>query len=321
MKKKVLIIGGAGFFGFHLCKKLLEKNFKVDIIDNFSKKNSQDRYFLKILKDKNCKFYKQDFTKIIDIKKFKKNYSFIFNFAAILGVKKVIDNPFDVLKENILIHINSLEILKINKNSHFFFTSTSEVYAGSLIHNFLRFPTKEDNILALDKLNNKRSVYMLSKIYCESMCHHFSEKITILRPHNIYGPRMGNSHVIPELIQKILNNSLTEKAYSPDHKRTFCYIDDFINFILHIMNSKSKKKYDTFNIGNPYEEISIKDLFNKLTKIMRTKKKILWLNDRHHSPKRRKPSITKIQKLTRYKPYHNLNIGLQKTIEWYLKHV
>ena len=93
----------------------------MDIIDNFSKKNSQDRYFLKILKDKNCKFYKQDFTKIIDIKKFKKNYSFIFNFAAILGVKKVIDNPFDVLKDNILIHINSLEILKINKNSHFFF--------------------------------------------------------------------------------------------------------------------------------------------------------------------------------------------------------
>ncbi len=319
MKKKVLIIGGAGFFGFHLSKKLLENKYKVDIIDNFSKKSLRDKDFTKLLKNKNCKLFKQDFTKKVNIKLFKKNYSHIFNFAAILGVNKVINSPYKVLLNNILIHSNFLKLLNVNKNAHLFYTSTSEVYAGSLKRNLLKFPTKESNILVLDDLNNKRSVYMLSKIYCESMCHHFVKKVTILRPHNIYGPRMGNVHVIPQLIEKLLKKNFSEKAYSPNHKRTFCYIDDFINYIYILMNSKNIKKFSTFNVGNPYEEITIKKLLEKIKKILKVNKKFEWVKDNHSSPTRRIPSINKIIKITKYKPQNDLNIGIQKTIRWYLQ--
>lgn len=319
MKKRVLIIGGAGFFGYHLSQKLLENNYEIDIVDNFSKKLSKDSDLIKLLKNKSCRLYNKDFTKNINPLIFKKNYLFIFNFAAILGVRKVIDNPYKVLTNNILIHINSLKVLKFNKKAHFFFTSTSEVYAGSLANNLIKFPTKEKNILTLDKLNNKRSVYMLSKIFCESLCNHFSEKITILRPHNIYGPRMGNSHVIPQLIKKLLSSNAVEKAFSPGHKRTFCYIDDFINFVYLIMTSKNNNRFDTFNIGNPDEEITIKKLLQKIKKKLKSNKKLLWIKDNHSSPKKRIPSITKVLKITKYKQKNSLDIGLKKTIDWYLK--
>lgn len=316
--KRVLIIGGAGFFGYHLIVKLLNYDYTIDIIDNLEKtKKKKDASLNKLLKNRNVKLIEIDLSNNINLKKFSKNYNFIFNFAAILGVKNVINNSFQVLKKNIQIHINSLKILEINKNAHYFFTSTSEVYAGSLEKKLLEFPTKESNTLALHDLNNKRSSYMLSKIYCESLCNHFKGNITILRPHNIYGPRMGMSHVVPQIFAKFFSNKKNFVAYSPNHSRTFCYINDFIEFIFILMNGRNRKKFDTFNVGNPNDEILIKDLVIKIGKILNLRKTIIWKNDNHDSPKRRKPSIIKLSNITKYKPKYNLEKGLKLTLEWY----
>ena len=318
--KKVLIIGGAGFFGYHLLKRLLKYNYYVDIIDNLEKIKKKDVLLNELLKNKNVKLIKIDISKNLSLRKFSRNYNFIFNFAAILGVENVINNSFKVLKKNFLIHINSLKILEINKNAHYFFTSTSEVYAGSLEKKLLQFPTKETNLLALQDLSNKRSSYMLSKIYCEALCNQFKGNITILRPHNIYGPRMGMSHVIPQIFKKFFLSKNSFFAYSPNHKRTFCYIDDFIEFIIILMNKKDRKKFDTFNIGNPNDEISIKNLVIKIGKILGLRKKIIWKNDNHDSPKKRKPSISKLTKISGYKPKFKLERGLELTLEWYQKY-
>lgn len=318
--KKVLIIGGAGFFGYHLINKLLKYNYIIDVVDNLAKIKKKDNSINQLIKNKKVNFFKLDLTKISNLKKFSKNYNYIFNFAAILGVEKVINNSYSVLTDNLQIHINSLKILENNKNAHYFFTSTSEVYAGSLENKLLKFPTKEDNILVLQDLNNKRSSYMLSKIYCEALCNHLNKKITILRPHNIYGPRMGLSHVIPQIFKKFISNRKKFIAFSPTHKRTFCYITDFIEFIFILMNKNDKKKFTTFNVGNPNEEILIKDLVLKIGKILNLKKKIIWKDDNHDSPKKRKPSIKKLINLTSYKPKYNLEKGLELTLEWYRKY-
>jgi len=318
--KKVLIIGGAGFFGYHLLIKLLNYNYVIDIIDNLEKtKKKKDPALNYLLNNRRVKLVKIDISKNLNLKMFSKNYDFIFNFAAILGVENVINNSFRVLKKNIQIHLNSLKILEVNKDAHYFFTSTSEVYAGSLEKKLLKFPTKESNLLALQDLNNKRSSYMLSKIYCEALCNHFKGKITILRPHNIYGPRMGMSHVIPQIFNKFFSNKKNLVAYSPNHKRTFCYINDFIEFIFILMNRRDQKRFDTFNIGNPNEEILIKKLVVKIGKILDSKKKIIWKIDNHDSPKKRKPSIIKLINITKYKPKYNLEKGLELTLEWYIK--
>ena len=128
---KYLITGGAGFLGIKLAEKLLkDKKNKVYILDNFSKKKNI-RNFSKIFKNKNIKIIKKDLLNICDYLKVY-DFDFIFHFAAILGVQKVISNPYITLKDNILTTINLINFSqKQKKLKKICFTSTSEVYAHS----------------------------------------------------------------------------------------------------------------------------------------------------------------------------------------------
>lgn len=317
---KVLIIGGAGFIGAHLLKKLLndKKILDIDIIDNFSRAE-EDKFLKDLIKDKRVFIFKDNITTIKVNKYRKKNYDLIFQFAAILGVQNVINNPEKVLIDNFLIMKKSIEIAKKQeKLKKFIFLSTSEVYAGSLENFKIRFPTPEATPLALTNILNPRTTYMLSKIYCEAMCIHSNLKYLILRPHNIYGPRMGFFHVIPELITKIFiikkNNSLD--LFSFNHRRAFCYIDDAINQIYLI--TKSKIINETFNIGNNEEEISIINLCKKILKLSNRKDiKIVKKNINNSSPLRRLPAMNKIFRFIKKFKHTKLEDGLIKTINWY----
>ena len=108
--------------------------------------------------------------------------------------------------------------------------SSSEIYAGTLEYYGLKFPTKESTPITISNILNKRTTYMLSKIHGEVHCINKKKlPYIIVRPHNIYGPRMGYAHVIPELIKKIKRQSKTIFIKSPNHGRTFCYIDDAVD--------------------------------------------------------------------------------------------
>jgi nucleoside-diphosphate-sugar epimerase len=317
---RVLIIGGAGFIGSHLLKKLLndKKIFKIDIIDNFSRAK-EDKFLKDLAKDERVSILKENIITIKEHKFRKKNYEIIFQFGAILGVKNVIDNPEKVLINNFLIMKKSIEIAKKQtKLKKFVFLSTSEVYAGSLENFKIRFPTPESSPLALTNILNSRTSYMLSKIYCEAMCIHSNLRYLILRPHNIYGPRMGFAHVIPELIKKIYalkkNNSLELGSFN--HRRAFCYIDDAVNQIYLI--TKSNIINETFNIGNSQEEISIINLCKKILELsFRKDIKIVKKNINNFSPIRRLPAMNKIFRYIKKFEFTKLECGLIKTLNWY----
>jgi UDP-glucose 4-epimerase len=317
---KILIIGGAGFIGGHLVKKLLndKKIYKIDIIDNFIRAK-KDKFLNDLAKDSRISILKKNIITIKEDKFKKKNYDIIFQFGAILGVKNVINNPKKVLIDNFLIMKKSIDIAKAQKKlKKFIFLSTSEVYAGILENFKILFPTPESSPLALTNILNARTSYMLSKIYCEALCIHSKLKYLILRPHNIYGPRMGFSHVIPELIKKISkikkNNSLELNSFS--HKRAFCYIDDAVSQIYLI--TKSKIVNETFNIGNNKEEISIIDLCKKILELsFRKDIKIIKKNINNFSPTRRLPSMKKIFRYIKKFKYTKLEHGLIKTLNWY----
>lgn len=317
---KVLIIGGAGFIGGHLLKKLLndKKILNIDIIDNFSR-SKKDSFLKYLIKDSRVSILKKNIITIKDNKFKKKNYHIIYQFGAILGVENVIKNPEKVLINNFLIMKKSIEIAKKQKKlKKFVFLSTSEVYAGSLENFKIKFPTPESSPLALTNILNSRTSYMLSKIYCEAMCIHSNLRYLILRPHNIYGPRMGFSHVIPELIKKILkikkNKSL--KLQSANHQRAFCYIDDAVNQIYLITKSKVTNK--TFNIGNNQEEISIINLCKKILALsFRNDIKIIKKKVNNFSPTRRLPDMNNLFRFIKKFQHTKLEDGLIKTINWY----
>ena len=312
---KVLIVGGAGFIGFHLAKRLSEESMDVHIFDNLSR-GKLDKDLKKLIKNKKIKFTKKDLSKQTHIKF--TDFDIIFNFAAIVGVENVTKEPNEVLKKNLELQLNCLKIAsKQKKLKKFIFSSTSEVYAGSLKHNLLKFPTPENNILCLSNLKNSRYTYMLSKIYGEALCYFSSLPYVVVRFHNIYGPRMGMQHVIPQIIQRV-NNSRKNilKVENLNHSRTFCYVDDAVEMLFKIISSN--KNNITLNIGNNKPEIKIKNLIKIILNITKKKNiKIFSVKSSNHSPIRRVPSISLYNKLYgKIKPT-KLSQGILKTFLWY----
>ena len=316
--RRVLITGGAGFMGYHLAKRLEKNDFYIDLIDDLSR-GKIDKDFKYLIKKKNIRFNNIDINSNNFFSLKKRNYDYIFHFAAIVGVKNVIKKPLEVLTKNIFLLERILNFSKKQKKlKRLIFTSSSEIYAGTLKKFGLKFPTPEETTLTLNKLDDQRSTYMMSKIYGEAMCHHSKIPFTIIRPHNIYGPRMGRSHVIPELFIKAQHpKEKILEVYSPYHKRTFCYVDDAVNMIINLSKSKLSKN-NIFNIGNDKNEIKIIDLAKLILIISKKKLKILPIQIDNGSPYRRCPSIKKYKRIDNKIQFTSLKVGLKNTLGWYL---
>ncbi len=312
----ILITGASGFIGFHLAKSLLNKRNKIYLTDNFNR-GKNDNSFKELIKEPNVYFLKCDLTNKNEFKKFPKNIDYIFHLAAINGTRYFYEIPDQVLRVNTLINLNLLEFLKKNNKTKTIFASSSEVYASTTEFLKNRIPSSEKIEIGIKDISNVRFSYATSKIFGESAFYSYAKvhkiKFSIVRFHNIYGPRMGNEHVIPELIKKIANSSKTLEINGYNNTRSFCYISDAVNSLKIIMNNIDNSIY---HVGNDLEEIKILDLAKILSKIMNKKLKFLKLKSPSGSVKRRLPKLKKIY-LKGYRPEINLNEGLTKTLEWY----
>jgi len=308
MKKKYLITGGLGFIGKAITKSLIEKNNSVIIVDNqFRHKNVQKFYY------NDCRIYKVDIRNKVLLKKVVKNVDVVIHLAAINGTNFFYEQPRLVLDVALKGIINILEICKENKIPEFFLASSSEVY-----HNAPYYPADEKVPLTIPDPMNPRYTYAAGKIISEIMLlnTNFFEKFIIFRPHNVYGPNMGYNHVIPEIIMKLIKakKNLVIQG-SGNHTRSFCYIDDFVRGF-NILLKKGRNK-NIYNIGTQ-DEIKIIKLIKKLIKISNKKLIIKKTKEKLGNPSKRCPDISKIRKLG-FNPAINLDIGLEKTFEWYKK--
>ena len=316
---KILITGAAGFIGFHLAKLLSKKGFEVYLTDVVDKKDF-DKDFKDLISHKNCEYYKCNLLDPKQIIFLKNNYDFIVHLAAIVGVENVIADSYGVLSKNQIMLSNIIDLAKeMVKYPKLVFTSTSEVYAGSQYNKTIKYPTPEDSTIILPDLSKPRTSYMLSKIYGECMCHASGLDFLILRPHNIYGPRMGMKHVIPQLIKKIL---LTPKngeldVYSPNHTRTFCYVEYAVEKIYNLI-SKSSFKENVINLGVSEPEIKIKELSKILLNLAkRNDITINELGNTQGSPSRRVPDTSRLNYCSDETYIPTLIEGITKTFNWY----
>jgi len=217
-------------------------------------------------------------------------------------------------------------VIELGRNqsrlSRLFFASTSEVYAGTLKHFSLEIPTPEKAPLALTALESPRTSYMLSKIMGEALLHQSELPFTIFRPHNIYGPRMGMAHVIPEQLRNAFDaeeNSVIP-VYSPKHKRAFCYIDDAIE-MLRRMIQKPETTGATLNLGSETPEISIREVVETCIEVVGKNLTVQACSNTEGSPCRRAPNMDKLSELIDFKAKVTLREGIENTWEWYLNHV
>ena len=311
MKKKTktfLVTGGTGFIGSNICKMLIKEGHKVLIYDNNSRGSLSKISIIK----KKIVFIKGDIRDKKKVFQSIKKVNAVIHLAYINGTKYFYTNPDLILDIAVKGIVNILDGCKKYNVKELYLASSSEVYQTPI-----KVPTDENEMLKIPDIYNSRYSYGGGKIISELMSLHygkkFFKKLVIFRPHNVYGPNMGNEHVVPELINRF--RTLKGKKFTiqgtGNEIRSFIYIDDFIEGIRLLI--KKGKHLNIYNIGTS-EKVMIKQLVNKLSKIFNKKIILNKINLQKGGTKIRVPNISKIKKLG-FRPKYNLSSGLKMTVK------
>ena len=315
----ILITGGAGFIGSHLCEKLLADNHKVSVIDNLSTgRYSNIRPFIK----------KQNFNYVIDsvlnrdvLEILISEATQIYHLAAAVGVKYIIDNPLLSLRTNIAGTENVLEFANKYKKK-VLIASTSEIYGKSD-----KVPFKEEDDRLLGSTHISRWSYSSAKAIDEFLAlAYYREKklpVVIVRCFNTVGPRQTGQYgmVIPKFVKNALLNHPITVFGDGKQSRCFTYVDDVVGGLIKLMNEK-KAVGNIFNIGNN-KEITIEELAQKIKKMTNSRSKIdiIKYEDAYEEGfedmRRRIPDLTKIKNMIGYEPKYDLDNILEKIIEYF----
>ena len=306
-KKTFLVTGGTGFIGSNICKLLIKKNYKVKIFDNNSRGSLNK---IKKIKKK-IKFIKGDIRNKELLNRTLKNTDAVIHLAYVNGTKYFYSRPILILDIAIKGILNIIEACVKNKVKELYLASSSEVYQTPN-----KIPTDENESLKIPDIFNPRYTYGGGKILTELMGIHYGKKyfkkLIIFRPHNVYGPNMGQEHVVPEFIKRF--KSLKRKNFkiqgSGNEIRSFIYIEDFLDAFNLILNRG--KHLNVYNIGTS-EKIKIKDLAYKLSRIFKKKIIIRKTSLLKGGTKIRVPNINKIKSLG-FKQKFSLDKGLRQTL-------
>ncbi len=319
--KKALITGGAGFIGYHLALHLSRRGYSVDLFDNFGR-DIHDSFLQELIGCKNVNLLHLNLQERTVFDKLSSDYNIIYHIAETTGVKTLSRSPYDALTNNLNMLQNVIDLCRRQlRLERLVFTSTSEVYSGTQKHFTLPIPTPETTPLTIPELSEKRTPSILSKIYGEALCLHSGLPVTIVRPHNFYGPGMGLSSVVPELLMKaLLDDESDLRLFSPDHRRTFCYIDDAVE-MMSILSESKDSLGEVFNVGNQEPEITIRVLAEMILTIAGAKMSIKTGPVTEGCPVRRCPDMSKTRKVIGYNSAVSLEDGLKRTFEWYKMNV
>jgi len=319
---KSLLTGGAGFIGERLALALSAEGNEVHAIDNLSR-GRDDEALRSLTASPTVHFHQADLLAPSAFDALSDDYDFVVHLAAILGVQNVLERPYPTLRDNVLMHEAVIRFAGRQKClQRFVFSSTSEVYAGSLIHLHMPVPTPENFPLALTALSEPRSSYMLSKIYGEAMILHSGLPYTIVRPHNVYGPRMGMSHVVPQLLEKAHKAKPHDaiEVFSVDHRRSFCFIDDAVEMLKRVLVSPAALN-QVLNLGSEVPEVTMRRVAEIIIATVGKPLSIEAKPATPGSPERRAPAMTRMTEATGYIARTTLEEGIRRTYDWYRTHI
>lgn len=300
----VLITGGAGFLGSHLCERFIAEGDNVLCMDNFITGSPEN--IAHLMGHKRFKFIEYDVTNYIYVQE---DLDYILHFASPASPIDYLKYPIQTLKVGSLGTHKALGLAKA-KNATFLIASTSEVYGDPLVH-----PQKEDYWGNVNPVG-MRGVYDEAKRFAEAMTmayHRYHNVDTrILRIFNTYGPRMriNDGRAIPNFINQALNNEPLTVYGDGSQTRSVCYVDDLVEGIYRLLLSKEN---DPVNIGNP-DEITMLELAKEIRDIINPNCEIVFKELPSDDPKIRKPDTTRAKTLLDWEAKVNRKEGLEKTI-------
>lgn len=308
----ILVTGGAGFIGSHLCKYLLEKGYDVSAIDNLSTgsiNNIED-----LICNQHFKFIYEDLNDFKNTDSIK--FDCIFHLASTVGVDLVMSNPIGTIKNNINSSIKATELASVD-NIPLIMFSSSEIYGQTDI-----IPQQEDNSYMIGSPDNPRWTYSISKIAEEFLSYSYfmqSKKCTVVRLFNVIGINQSSSYgmVVPRFIDSALINEPLTVYFDGLQTRSFCDIDDIIDALYIIMVNPSDD-FRILNIGN-HSEISILKLAELIIKLTASNSEIRFVSDNvlsndYINIKRRVPDITRAKEQLKWMPNISIENSLIKII-------
>lgn len=312
----VLVTGGAGFIGSHLCKSLLNDNYKVICVDNFL---TGDRDNLKdLIQNSAFTLIEHDAIKPIPDLPF---LDYIFHLASPASPnqkspRSYVNYPIETLLVNSIGTYNLLELARRFK-SKFLYASSSEIYGDPAIS-----PQKEDYFGNVNP-NGVRSVYDEGKRFGEALTMGFVRKYNldarIIRIFNTYGPVMQvqDGRVVSNFINQAIKNDPITMYGKGSQTRSFCFIDDMVVGIkLAMFSSNARAK--VLNLGNP-DEKTVLDLANLIKRMTASSSEIIFEQLPVDDPKSRRPDISKAKKILGWEPKISTEDGLRKTIDYFRK--
>ncbi len=311
--QKILVTGGAGFIGSHLCKSLLDDGYEVTCLDNLitgSKKNIED-----LLSNANFSFIETDVCSDLINQLTNQPINYIFHLASPASPIDYQNMPLETLKVNSEGTLNILELAK-NINAKVLIASTSEVYGDPLQH-----PQKETYWGNVNSFGS-RSCYDEGKRFAEAATYVYLNKYDvdarIIRIFNTYGPQMqkDDGRVVSNFINWAIKNEPIKIDGDGSQTRSFCYVTDLVEGIKKAMFTDDTKG-EVINLGNPVE-FTVKELADKVIALTSSASEIIYSKEfRPDDPMRRNPDITKAKKILSWELKVELEVGLQRTIEYY----
>jgi dTDP-glucose 4,6-dehydratase len=306
-KKKVLITGGAGFLGSHLCDRFLKEGYDVIAMDNLITGSLDNIEHL--FKREDFVFYHHDVSKFVHVPG---DLDYILHFASPASPIDYLKMPIQTLKVGSLGTHNLLGLARA-KNARLLIASTSEVYGDPLVH-----PQTEDYWGNVNPVG-PRGVYDEAKRFQEAitMAYHTFHGLEtrIVRIFNTYGPRMrlDDGRVLPAFISQALRGEDLTCFGDGSQTRSFCYVDDLVEGIYRLL--LSDYPYPV-NIGNP-DEITIRQFGEEIIKLTNANQKLIFKPLPTDDPKQRKPDITRAKEILGWEPKFSRAEGLKPTLEYF----
>jgi UDP-glucose 4-epimerase len=314
-ESRIAVTGAAGFIGLHLADFLAsESTNKVHLIDNFAR-GSRDEKFVEVSDRKNVEFLDMDLGG--DLSDFPDS-DYVFHLASINGTENFYNSPFDVTFSAAVPTLRLIHHLRDFPLKKFILSSTSEVYAGAVELGLSPVPTNEETPLVINSVDNMRWSYAAGKIAAEfgafGAASQFGFPSTVVRFHNVYGPRMGEQHVIPQFLRRAAQGDFSLKG--SDNTRSFIFVEDAVRALAGVAEI-DESSGQVINIGTDYE-IKIKDLAERILDIAGIPGDLVLQNSPDGSVSRRCPDLRVLRSLTGFVPAIGLDEGLERTIKFYL---
>lgn len=303
---RILVTGGAGFIGSHLCERLVREGHDVICLDNFFTGRRENIFHL--LEDRRFELLRHDVIEPVLLE-----VDQIYNLACPASPIHYQYNPVKTVKTSVMGMINMLGLAK-RVRARILQASTSEVYGDPLIH-----PQTEDYWGNVNPIG-LRSCYDEGKRIAETlmMDYHRQNRVDtrIARIFNTYGPRMleNDGRVVSNFVVQALRGEPLTLYGAGDQTRSFCYVDDLVEGLIRLMNSDAL--HEPVNLGNPIE-FTIKELAAEVITACASKSELKYLPLPEDDPRQRKPNIERAQTWLGWNPTIQLRQGLEKTVAYF----